>query len=106
MRARAPLLFLLATTGCFSEYHSDVHPVTVTTVVQNAPAPVVSVTADATPALDPPEPHEPVDVPTRGTTYLGPGVSIGPGVSFGGDVYVSGDLIIGGTRENPQLNTR
>ncbi len=105
MRLRAPLLVLFATSGCFNEYHSDVHPVTVTTVIQNAPAPV-TVIAAAPPVTSPAEPVDPIVVAAPGTTYLGPGVSIGPGVVFGGDVYVSGDLIIGGTRENPRLMTR
>jgi hypothetical protein len=39
MRSRAPLLFIIATTGCMNEYHPEFHPVTTTTFVQNVSAP-------------------------------------------------------------------
>jgi hypothetical protein len=104
VRSVAPLLMMFATSGCVSEYHSDVHPVTVTTVIQNAPAPVTVIAA--APPVMPPEPVNPIALTPPSATYLGPGVSMGPGIYFGGDVYVSGDLIVGGTRENPRLMTR
>jgi hypothetical protein len=40
MRSRAPLLIVIATTGCMNEYHPEYHPVTTTTLIENVSSPI------------------------------------------------------------------
>lgn len=54
MRSRAPLLIVIATTGCLNEYHPEFHPVTNVAIVKNVSSPTTIITENQIAASSPP----------------------------------------------------